>query len=67
MYHLQEPSEDIQLEYRDFDGVPDGLIKNAIYAKTEKEAEELCSAYLGKRHGYANDEDRTSPEGAFSA
>lgn len=63
VYHLKEPPEDIQQQYADFDGVPDCLIKNAIYARSARESEELCKAYLGQRQGYATDMDKQTAEG----
>lgn len=63
MYNLPDPDPDALAEYERLDGVPQCLLDNALYARTEEEAKSLARAFVGDRNGYANNRDMPCEEG----
>jgi hypothetical protein len=64
VYGLPLPAKDIQEMYRKLDDtVPDPLLHNAIYARTEDDLRVLASSFIGDRQGMANTREHPSHEG----
>lgn len=53
-------------QYEELDGVPACLLDDAIFARTAEEAKLMSAAFIGDRHGYANNKDMPSEAGEMS-
>ncbi len=63
MLNLPEPPLEVLQEYEQLDGVPQSILDSAVYAENEEDARKMASAFLGDRHGYANNNSMPDPEG----
>jgi hypothetical protein len=64
VYGLPAPNAAHLEEYEALDGVPQCLLDNAVFARTEQEAQALAKAFVGDRNGYANNRDMPPEDGA---